>query len=388
MAKVAIVRCDGYDQAVVDEAVRKAVDLAAGAGWAGSLEPPVLVKPNVLAPQPPERGVCTHPAVLRAVLALLRDGGVRDVAVGDSSGGSGTRATATDRSLEVSGLAAAAREMGARVLSFDHEEAVSRPNPRGSAFRPLTLARPAVEAASLVSVSKLKTHALTVLTAAIKNLFGTVPGAAKREYHRLNPSVESFANALVDIVTALAPKLHIVDAVWAMEGPGPSAGPLRKVGLILAGTDPVAVDAVAAAVVGLDPRRVPTTRLAAERGLGVADLRHIEVVGTPLAEARVTGFRLPASSGLLRHVPPALTRAALSFVVTRPAFDATRCTRCGVCAKNCPLEALRVGPEVAVPELDDGKCIGCFCCHELCPNQAVSVRFRHPLTRLILGRRG
>ncbi len=386
--KVAVIRCATYEQDEVDRAVRQAFDLCLDNCWASAVSEPVLVKPNVLNPRRPEDGVCTHPAVLKAVLATLRDAGVREVSVGDSSGGSGAKPTATDRALEVSGLAAAARELGAKLRSFDHEEAVSIPNPRGPGFRPLVLARPAVEAARdgwLISVPKFKTHALTTLTGAIKNLFGTVPGAAKRETHRANPSIESFSNALVDIASTLRPRLHVVDAIMAMEGEGPSGGPLVNLGLIVAGTDPVAVDAVLAALAGVAPRRIPTTRLGAERGLGEADLARIEVVGTPIAEVRAKRFRLPIVSAIARYSPPALTRAAISLMVTRPAFRTDKCTQCAVCAKNCPAGALRVEQTLKAPELDVERCIACYCCHELCPTQAVYIRWRHPVARVLLG---
>lgn len=390
--KVAIVRCETYDQPVVDRSVRQAIDFCLGPDWTAQVRRPVLVKPNVLSPRLPEKGVCTHPAVLKAVIKALLGSGIEAsaIAVGDSSGGSGAKPTATDRALEVSGLAAAARDLGARLASFDHEEAVAVPNPRGHGFRDVTLARPAVEAARdgwLVSVPKFKTHALTTLTAAVKNLFGAVPGAAKRETHRANPSIESFSNALLDIVAVLKSKLHVVDAVMAMEGEGPSGGPMVKLGLVVAGTDPVAVDAVLAAIAGVAPGRIPTTRLGGERGLGEADLTRIEVVGVPIAEARAKRFRLPVVSAVARIAPPGLTRAAIGLMTTRPAFRPDKCTLCAICAKNCPAGALRVDKTLPVPELDSERCIACFCCHELCPSQAVYVRWKNPLARAILTRR-
>ncbi len=386
--KVAIVRCSSYEQGEVDLAVAEAVELSLGAGWKAAVREPVLVKPNVLSPHKPADGVCTHPAVLRAVLRLLQETGAKDISVGDSSGGSGTRSTATDKALEASGLADAARDMGARLRSFDHEKAVSVPNPRGPAHRTLVLAEPALEASRsgwLVSVPKLKTHALTLLTGAVKNLFGTVPGAAKRETHRQNPSPDSFADALVDIAIVLQPKLHVVDAVMAMEGEGPSGGPLVKLGLIVAGSDPVAVDAVLAAIAGVDPRKVPTIRLGGERGLGESSLARIEVVGVPVAEATGKRFRLPVVSSVARLAPPGLVRAAVSFMVTRPAFEADKCKLCAVCAQNCPAGALQVRKGLRVPELDDERCIACFCCSELCPERAVYIRWRNPVARVIFG---
>ena len=389
--KVAIVRCEGYDQEKVNLAVREAVGLCLEPGWEASVREPVLVKPNVLSPRRPETGICTHPTVLKAVIALLQEAGAKEIAVGDSSGGSGVKPSITDKALEVSGLADAAREMGAKVSGFDHGEAVSVPNPRGPQARPLALSRSAVEAARngwLVSVPKLKTHALTVLTGAVKNLFGTVPGAAKRETHRQNPTIEEFSNALLDIVEALPAKLHVVDAIWAMEGEGPSGGPLVNLGVIVAGADPVAVDAVLAAIVGVAPRRIPTTRLGAARGLGEADLEGIEVVGTPIAEVRVRRFRLPIAGAVARYAPRGLTRAGISLMITRPAFVSAKCTQCAICAKSCPTNALKVDKTTPIPQLDDERCISCFCCQELCPNQAVYARWKHPVARMLFGRRG
>jgi len=387
MPKVAIMRCDSYDDRAVKEAVGEAIRLCLGPDWTRGVKVPVLLKPNVLNPSRPQDGVCTHPAVLKAVIGLLREAGVRNLAVGDSSGGAGIR-SATDRALEVSGLAAAAREMGVKVLSFDHETAVGVPNPRGPEFPRLTLAKPVLDAGWLVNIPKFKTHALTTLTATIKNLFGTVPGAAKRECHRRNPSIGAFANALVDIYAAVRPSFHIVDAIVAMEGEGPSGGPLRKLGLIVAGADGVAVDAVLAAIIGLDPLKVPTTRAAAGRGLGEGDLSRIEVVGTPIADVRAKRFRLPVAGVIARHAPAGLTRAALGFMVTRPAFIDSKCNRCATCVKSCPVAAMSVTKGGPVPQVDDAKCISCFCCHELCPQQAVYVRWRNPVTRFLLGGAG
>jgi uncharacterized protein (DUF362 family)/NAD-dependent dihydropyrimidine dehydrogenase PreA subunit len=389
--KVAIVRCDNYDQAKVNLAVREAVCLALGPDWQGGLREPVLVKPNALNPRRPETGVCTHPSVLAAVISLLREAGAQSIIVGDSSGGSGVKPSITAKALEVSGLAGAARTLGATVRSFDQGEAISVPNPRGQEFRPLALSRTAVEAARtgwLVSVPKLKTHALTILTAAIKNLFGTVPGAAKRETHRQNPSIEEFSDALVDIAAVLPANLHVVDAIWAMEGEGPSGGSLVNLGVIVAGADPVAVDAVLAAIVGIAPSRVPTTRLGAARGLGEADLSRIEIAGVPLAEIKVRRFRLPIAGALARYAPRGLTRAGVSLVTTRPAFLRAKCTQCGICAGSCPVKALEVGKAQPIPDLDERKCISCFCCHELCPSQAVYVEWKHPLSRLLFRRAG
>lgn len=383
-SQVAIVRCEDYQpQSAVDAAVRQAVRLAAGDGWLDPSRGTVLVKPNVLAASPPESGVDAHPSVVAATVTLAQTLGADDILVADSSG-TGVDG-ATERALAVSGIAGAARAAGARVEAFESGETVLAENPRDPTLPGIPLARAARSAGTLISVGKLKTHTLTVLTGAVKNFYGTVPGLAKREYHLRYPDVSSFSALLVDILEILNPQLHIIDAVVAMEGNGPKAGRLRRQGLIVAGTDAVAVDAVLASLMGLDPLAVPTTRLAAARGLGIADLRRIKALGVPIAEARGRRYRLPTGTGLVATVPAGLTRLAISFLATRPAFAAGRCTRCGACVKGCPAAALTL--TLHGPRLDPTPCIACFCCHELCPTDAVDIAYTHPLTRLLRPRR-
>lgn len=381
---VAVVRCaDYHPQSSVDAAVREAARLAAGDDWFDPARGRLVIKPNVLAASPPEAAVDAHPAVVAGVIRMAQELGATNILVADSSG-TGVDG-ATERALEVSGIAGAARSNSVAVEAFERGETVLRANPRGTAFPSIPLARAALEAGTVVSVGKMKTHTLTILTGAVKNLYGTVPGLAKREYHQRCPDVASFSALLVDILELIRPQLNIIDAVVAMEGNGPKAGRLRRQGLVLAGRDAVAVDAVLAVLMGVDPLAVPTTRLAAARGLGVADLDRIVIKGVPLSEARGRRFRLPTGSGLLARVPPGLSRAAVALLATRPAFIPERCTRCGACVRGCPAAALTLTRDG--PQLDPAPCIACFCCHELCPIDAIDITYTHPLTARLVGRR-
>ena len=115
------------------------------------------------------------------------------------------------------------------------------------------IAKPVLDCDLLINIPKIKTHGLTMLTCAIKNMYGVVPGAIKMEYHRNAPKPSDFAKLVVDIYALARPGLHIVDGVVGMEGNGPSAGDTRDLGMILAGKDGVAMDSLICHILGRAP---------------------------------------------------------------------------------------------------------------------------------------
>jgi len=155
----------------------------------------------------------------------------------------------------------------------------------------------------------------------------------------------------------------------------------------------VAVDAVLGRSLGFRPRAVLTTVLAAEQGVGCADLRRIELRGAQLDELRAPGFALPPV-GMVSWLPRRLVRLELELTRVRPRIRPEKCRRCGVCRDSCPVGAIVVDDDRL--ELDDDKCIECLCCHELCPVGAVTLKPVHPvaawilrlLLRLVTGGRG
>ena len=144
---------------------------------------------------------------------------------------------------EQCGVAAVARELGIEIVEF---EPVEVKYPAGKFFKRFTLGKAVLEADTIINLPKLKTHGLTYLTLAVKNIFGCIPGARKAQWHvrTSRQGSEYFARMLLDLHTLINPPLSIVDGIIAMEGKGPGFGNPRDLGLIIAGTDAVAVDAV------------------------------------------------------------------------------------------------------------------------------------------------
>jgi ferredoxin len=231
----------------------------------------------------------------------------------------------------------------------------------------------------VISVGKLKTHTFTVLTGAVKNLFGLIPGLKKAELHFRLKGADSFSGMLVDLSECVKPRLTVIDAVVGMDGEGPAGGRPKRIGLLIASDDTHALDAHFAHIAGADGDTVPSVRIARSRGLGPSDHAHIRVVGDGADVDRIDGFRLPSTTQRYGGIPHYLRVFVGEGVTRKPVFLASRCTRCGQCIEVCPAEALVQGDRK--PTIDRAICIRCYCCQEACPSRAIVLR-RRPLRSL------
>ena len=369
-SKVAIIRCPDYDPVRVREAVAQTIELLGGTEHFAKPGETVLVKPNLLSARPPEAAVTTHPTVVRAVVELWAQAGAR-VMVGDSPPLAGEKEASYRRLLKITGLSGVIEQTSAQLIRFE-EAVIEVEQPRGRYYKRFEIARAVADADALISLPKLKTHGLTYLTGAIKNIFGCIPGKRKALFHaQAGEDRETFAQMLVDLLSAVRPKLSIIDAITAMDGDGPVDGRIRNVGLILAGTDPVALDAVACAVLGVDPLIVDTTRLASEQGFGTADLSKIEIVGERIEDAACGGFLEPRSKSLWTQIPRPIRRVLKNQLIPFPNITAA-CKNCGACVQACPVNTISSGQKR--PSIDLGKCIRCYCCREVCEHKAIELR--------------
>lgn len=321
----------------------------------------VWVKPNLLGPHPPEHSVTTDPELVRCVVRELKRRAATTIWVGDNPAGRHTRRLADY--LAPTGVVEASE--GCFLDAAEHSVIL----PLRSRFAgqvPVTAV--VKEADVILNLPVFKTHALTILTGAIKNLFGVIPGLQKAHLHTLVKDAEEFAELLVDIYQALpVPVLNVMDALRGMDGQnGPSGGRVLKLGRILASRNAVALDSVMAMMAGLQPGRIPTNRVAGERGLGPVRPDRIEIVGD---FEPIRGFRLP-SAWLAESLTGIAGITFYRLVQRRPLVNKALCTRCRRCADNCPVHAIEMKPFPAVVR---GKCITCYCCVEICPERALGV---------------
>ncbi|HID95328.1 MAG TPA: DUF362 domain-containing protein [Candidatus Latescibacteria bacterium] len=366
MSTVAIVRCDSYVEEVVKKAVTEVLELLGGVEKLIQPSHQIFIKPNLAGPYPPDRQVTTHPSVVKALTQQLQSFGAR-ITIGDSP--SGLHNPAYLRMLyRMTGMEKVAHETGA-VLNYNiASREVSYPE--GKQLRRLTLLSPLLDSESIVTVPKLKTHLFTKITGAVKVLYGAVPGVMKIAYHSRFQDPLQFSQMLVDIYRYLNPRFTLVDGVVGMEGNGPAWGQPRKLGLIIAGEDSLAVDWVISRIINLDPFDVPV--------FGSDGIPIPRIVGMDLEEARVTDFRLPAptrvSDGLIaiRWVPKSLRDRLGYHLLSKPFIDESKCTGCSTCAKSCPQQTIEIIKGKA--RIDHGNCIRCWCCNEVCPQGAVILK--------------
>ncbi|HEX2694522.1 MAG TPA: DUF362 domain-containing protein [Acidobacteriota bacterium] len=369
-ARVAVVRCSSYEKPRLRDAIGRSLELIGGLGAIIGTGSKVFVKINHLSPgSPPERAIVTHPLFTRQVLEFLKDLGA-NITVGDD-----IQSGSVD-GFEVSGYGAMCREMGVRLINLKSAGFREVPCAGGEALKSVHVSSVVLEADSIVDLPKLKTHSFTAFTGAVKNMFGVIPYGSRLELHSRFPGSDAFGRMLVDIFACVPPRLTLMDGIVAMEGPGPAGGSARPVGLVLAGRDAVAVDAIAQDLVGFGPDDVETTASAARRGLGTADPGAIEIAGEPLADVRVKRFRkasLPV--GLLKRKLPAFLYAYVSGeLVLSPEVVPAACTGCGECFNVCPRRAVVM--EGGRARIHKEPCIGCLCCHEVCRADAIRLRQR------------
>lgn len=363
-AKVAIIRAHEYDRAQIRSALEQGLALIGG--WNHLIKPgdDVFVKVNHLPPpSPPERAIVTHPVFVEAVLDLLKETGAA-ITVGDD-----IRASDED-GFRTSGYRAMCERAGVELVNLKQSGFV-KVRCNGHRLETIYLAKAVADADVVINLPKLKTHSLTLLTGGVKNLYGTIPSGLRTRFHGDYPRLEDFCQVLVDIFATAKPMLTIMDGIVAMEGEGPAGGKPRNLGLILASQDAVALDAAAGRIIGLDPTEVLTTRIAHERGLGVGDLRNIEVVGERIESVSLPDFSLPASAAgrVVHRLPRFLSQFFVRLLTIRPRVVTQNCVGCAACQNACPVGAIAVRKGKA--KIDRSICIQCMCCHEVCRYNAI-----------------
>ena len=367
MAKISISRCGSYDTGKVFDAVKRSVDLIGGIEAFVKPGMKVLLKPNLLSARLPEDAVDTHPEVVRAIVRLVKGAGAVPF-IGDSPGGFGKN---IGEIFEKSGMKRIADEEGVQLEVFASSKFV----------RGIPIARQIFDSDRVISIPKFKTHSITVLTAAIKNMFGSVVGLYKAECHSRSPKEEEFSGIIADVYSITKPHLTVVDGIIAMEGDGPSSGIIRKMEFIMAGIDAVAIDSCLAKIMGLAPLDILVTKEAYEAKSGEADLSKIEILGDSLDAFIAKDFKLPQTTPL-KYLPKSVIDCVASLIRFKPHIDNKTCARCNLCKITCPVHCIEI--EKRYCSIDYKRCIRCLCCHEVCPYRAISIK-RNILTKMVWG---
>jgi uncharacterized protein (DUF362 family)/NAD-dependent dihydropyrimidine dehydrogenase PreA subunit len=373
-AKVAVAPCRSYFDGLA-EALRVLVDSLGGMSAFVGRGQAVLIKPNLLTGRQPDQAVTTHPEVVRHLIRMVKEAGATP-SVADSP----ANVEKLETVWQKTGMEAVCSEEGVRLLNLEKAGSVQF-TANGFTF---SVAKPVIEADAVVNVPKVKTHMLTVLTGAVKNLYGTIPGFQKTNLHRNHPRAEEFGDLLAVLHGKVRPALSVADGIVGMGGAGPSAGDIVPLGFLAASADAAALDVILCRILKIDPDSVPYLRSLRADPSCVTDPGDIEVIGPAPESLRPAAFKVPGTV-LVKMIPRWLVKLLAPALWIRPSFS-DKCIACGQCVRACPAGALAKDGD-GRPALNTEKCIGCCCCMEVCPAQAVRM-VQSPLLTFFRGGKG
>ena len=370
---VSILRTESYDPDVMRSAVEKHF-AALGLNEMIGPETKVMIKPNLLMKASPELAVTTHPELVAAIIDKLQSLGVREIVIAESPGGTYSRPMLS----MIYGACGYKRFEGLDGVTLNYDTSSRKVTfPDGKTVREFELISPVFDADFIISAAKLKTHAHTGLSGAVKNLFGTVPGLMKPEFHFRLQERDPFCDMLIDLCECVKPSLAIVDAVWSMEGDGPSGGTKKYTGLTVASRDPYCCDLALCGIMGFSAEESGTVSASIRRGLCPESLDELELSGDAEAIGEYS-FTRPRSAKLnfTGRFPPALSgvieKVENAVLSPRPRVKQKLCVGCGECAESCPAKAISITERRAC--IDYSRCIHCFCCQEMCPIHAIVIK--------------
>ncbi len=286
MVKVALIR--GEDPL---EATYKALDLIRADTFFNSSDR-VLIKPNYIVANKPEYGEVTDPKVVEAVSTYLLNHGVHNITIGEG----GLESDTADKAFKLLGLRDFAARYNFKLVNLNLDDYVEVNPPNALKLKSVRIAKTALSCNAIVSIPKLKVHRLATVTLSVKNLMGTLHDKGIMHNH--------IHDKLIDLFRILNPRLAVIDGIIAGEGGEIGSTPVRM-GVIIAGNDLIAVDAVGAAIMGFNPMSIEYIRKAYEMGLGIGDLNSIEVIGGGIDEVkrrfRIGGLSFSSISRFIRE---------------------------------------------------------------------------------------
>lgn len=322
----------------------------------------VLIKANLISALPPEKAATTNYILLSFLVDYLNGKGAI-VTVGDSPGGLFTKAhlESVYKITKYNEIKANLNyDLTTKKVNFDNAKVLK--NFEYTSY---------LDGYDIkINFCKLKTHAMMKMSANVKNLFGTIPGLTKTEYHYRFPNHNDFANMLIDLNEFFKFDINITDAICGMDGNGPTMGDPKKIGLILASENPYALDYICAKIINLDPMVVPTVKESYNRNL--FDIKKI-YLNDDINKYIVKDFNNIGNISDIKFYNHSIFGGVVKKIFdNKPYCKKSKCIGCGKCATMCPQKAIKMINKK--PVIDRKKCIKCYCCQEFCPVGAMQIK--------------
>jgi len=281
---VTLTRCSDYNRPGIAEAIERHFNLLGGLKQFVKPGDSVLLKPNFIAPRTRRHAAQTDPAVILETARLLKDFGARPF-VADSPAWGNTftcvKALKLDKPL---------KKLSVPVRQLDKPKKCRV----GAKNISVGISSVALDADVIINLPKFKSHQQLVATFAVKNMFGCVSGKRKALWHfTKGHNQDEFCELLIDIYKYLNPALTIIDAVTAMDGPGPIRGRARPLGWLIGGIDPIACETICAKLVNIEPEDVPIIKTAKQISFGCSDPAKITIAGEDFSQNICKDFKLP-----------------------------------------------------------------------------------------------
>lgn len=375
--KVYIVKCLDYND--VENKLLELIEMMGGIELFAAKGEKIALKVNLLKSAKPDSAITTHPSIVSAIAKILNKINVESLIIDSPGAGYKYNEKMLHKTYRETGMLEAAKESGSK-LNFDCSfRTVSYPE--GRLVKRFEVISPILDSDGVFNLCKMKTHLFMRMTGAVKNNFGVIPGLTKPGYHAKLHDTSHFANMLLDLAQYVAPRLNIMDAVVGMEGDGPNSGTPKKVGLLIASNNQLALDVVAGEIMGLSRRNNPVLLAAEQRGLRPIYIKDVKIIGESLSGIKILDYKLPTNifegTGmgplpLVLNILKFLFKDAFS---AKPVINKKACIACKACYEACPVKAISVDEQLKAAFIDEKKCIRCYCCHEMCPEDAVDLKY-------------
>ena len=368
MNKVTVYKAGSYSDEELFEVVAKHFEFH-GISNEINADAKVLIKPNLVADKDPAFAVATNPRFVFAIIRYLNSIGIKNITVADCPGGALLLYSSMIDVYKKTGYSFL-EEYAELNTDFESGDVACDHRFTNKSFNIINAIK---NADYVINVPKFKTHNMTCMTAAVKNLFGCIPGLQKPAFHAKYPAIKDFSNMLVELAATVKPDFTIVDAIDIMEGNGPTNGKKRHLGVTFASKDVFVLDKIIAQKLGVPEEKVATLSAAESKGLvpkqinviGDTDFRPDRpILLSELSSAKTAGGKVTA------RIRTLIEKAEACVFMSYPKMN-EKCILCGKCVLTCPKSALKI--ENKKITLDKSKCIGCLCCDEMCPNGAVDI---------------